>query len=457
MSKNIILDNTIDGDCGRVITWQFDNAEKLRGTILMFRDFFAASMKSIADKVKSIVDVAQSETIDDFALSIWGKLLGFDRPTVLVNGVLVPLLSSAYRKILVAKFKLLNSNASTSAYGAFLNEVFDGAVAISQNSNMALKFEYTGTVPSEGNIEEYHLYRLFCDNPDAIFIYPAGVKDDTKGDGPIFGFDGQWTLMDNGRPAVKDNRKKAKLIIENTSTNETRCRIRATVSSDETYPDYSVPVLALIVNGHEYRAVTWKGGYDFGSKSNPKTYSIVFDGVFHSGDVQVGNTLPVYSLPSPSSSSPTELPNISATVDNIEHYKSRQHDVLIPARSLFSGMNSGQRFYTLEDNIVQVRKRKAVYVYSDETVSGGTTSGTETSYYQYFSHPVDREAKEGTIIQGVERRGSYNNTISWDTVFDYSPFATIEPAGTGDFKVMNFDHGCFAWKRNIPLITQEQT
>lgn len=457
MSKNIILDNTIDGDCRRAITWQFDNAEKLRGTILMFRDFFTASMKNIADKVKSIVDMAKSETTDDFALSIWGKLLGFDRPTVLVNGVLVPLLSSAYRKILVAKFKLLNSNASTSSYGAFLNEVFDGAVAISQNGNMALKFEYTGTVPSEGNTEEYHLYRLFCDNPDAIFIYPAGVKDDTKGDGPIFGFDGQWTLMDNGQPAVKEGRKYSKLIVENTSVNARKCRISTTVYSiNNTHPIYSVPVLALVVNGHEYHAVTWKNYYDYGSASNPKTYSVVFDGIFHGGDVNVGSTLDVYTSPSPASSSPAVLQNIQARVDGIERYESHEHDVVIPARSLFSGLNVGQRFYTQMDNIVQVGERKAVYVCSYETLSSSVIDGTETSYYQYFSYPVDRTAKEGILIQDV---GIYegDEIISWSNISRYSPFATIEPAGTGDFKVMNFDHGCFAWKRDIPLATQEQT
>lgn len=466
MSKNIILDNTIDGDCRRVITWQFDNAEKLRGTILMFRDFFTASMKSIADKVKSIVDIAQSETTDDFALSVWGKLLGFDRPTVLVNGILVPLMSSAYKKILVAKFRLLNSNASTSAYGAFLDEVFDGAVSISQNSGMALKFEYTGTVPSEGNTEEYHLYRLFSDNPDSIFVYPAGVKDDTKGDGPIFGFDGQWTLMDNGRPAVKEGRKEAILKIENTSVDDVRCRIRATVYSiNKKYPLYPVPVLALVVNGHKYSAVTWKVSYDYGSKDNPKAYTVVFDGIFHSEDgVGVGDKLSVYSSPSTPSSSPTELPDIEARVDNIEHYESYEHDVVIPAGSLFSGLGGGQRFYTLEDNIIRVGEPKSIFACSYETVSHGTTRGTETSYYQYFSYPVDRMVEEGIIIQDVER--FYENdeiihkddkTISWSTVSNYSPFATIEPAGTGDFKVVNFDHGCFAWKRDIPLITQEQT
>lgn len=456
MSKNITLDNTIDGDCRRVITWQFDNAEKLRGTILMFRDFFTASVKNIADRVKSIVDIAQSETADDFALSVWGKLLGFDRPTVLVNGILVPLLSSAYRKILVARFRLLNSNASTSAYGIFLDEVFGGAVAISQNSGMALKFEYTGTVPSEGNTEEYHLYRLFCDNPDAIFVYPAGVKDDTKGDGPIFGFDGQWTLMDNGQPAVREGRKKAKLIVKNTSTNESRCRISTTVYSVDAYPYYAVPVLALIVNGHEYRAVTWKSLYSFGSASNPKTYSVVFDGIFHSGDMRIGDILSVYSSQLPTNPSPSELQNIRARVDNIERYESHEHDVVIPARSLFSGLDGGQRFYTLEDNVIRVGESKDVYVCSDEIVSSSVISGTETSYFQYFSYPVDRAAREGTVIQDVERDGG-DNTIPWNRISNYSPFATIEPAGTGDFKVVNFDHGCFAWKRDIPLITQEQT
>ena len=204
MSDTIIIDNSIDGDMSRVITWQFDNAEKLRSLVFVFRDFFSASIKTIADKIEDVVHIADSAAIDDYSLSIWGKLLGVDRPTVLVNGEETPLLPEAYRKLLVARFRLLNSNASADAYGTFLSEIFGNAVRITQDSGMALKFSYTGTAPTAGNTMEYHLYRLFSDNPDAIFVYPAGVKDDTKGDGPVFGFEGQSAEANGGETAEGD-------------------------------------------------------------------------------------------------------------------------------------------------------------------------------------------------------------------------------------------------------------
>ena len=204
MSDTISIDNSIDGDMSRVITWQFDNAEKLRSLVFVFRDFFSASIKTIADKIEDVVHIADSATADDYSLSIWGKLLGVDRPTVLVNGEEAPLLSEAYRKLLVARFRLLNSNASADAYGTFLSEIFGNAVQITQDSGMALKFSYTGAAPTAGNTVEYHLYRLFSDNPDAIFVYPAGVKDDTKCDGPVFGFEGQSATANGGETTEGD-------------------------------------------------------------------------------------------------------------------------------------------------------------------------------------------------------------------------------------------------------------
>ena len=454
MSDTVTIDNSVNGDMKRVITWQFDNAEKLRDTIYIFRDFFNASIKNVADKIESVVNFAGVETADDYALSIWGRLLGVDRPTVLVNGVETPLLAEAYRKLLVARFRLLNSDASAVAYGDFLTALFGNSVQITQDGGMALKFSYTGTAPSEGNTEEHHLYRLFTDKPDAIFVYPAGVKDDTKSDGPVFGFDGQWTLMDNGQPAVKDGRKKAELTIQNTSVNAEKCRITATVYSVNTYPYYISPVLAIIVNNHEYSAVTWRKFYDFGSSSSPKTYTVVFDGIFHSEDVQVGDILNVYYSYLPSRS-PTEVNNIRARIDGIERYESYGHDVTIPARSIFSGLSTGERFYTLGDNIIRAGESKTVFVCSDSTISSGTISGRDTSNFQYFSYPADEDAVEGNLILDVARSGG-DNTIPWNNVPEYSPFASIEPAGTDDFKVVNFDHGCFAWKRDIAQINQEQ-
>lgn len=453
MSDTVTIDNSANGDMKRVITWQFDNASKLRDTIYIFRDFFNASIKNVADKVESVVNFAGVETADDYALSTWGRLLGVDRPTVLVNGVETPLLTEAYRKLLVARFRLLNSDASAVAYGDFLTALFGNSVQITQDGGMALKFSYTGTAPSEGNTEEYHLYRLFIDKPDAIFVYPAGVKDDTKSDGPVFGFDGQFVYMENGVPAVKQNYAAADVVVHNTSYTGTRAEIAATVNLPSGLTS-GYRLLYLMIAENVYRATT------IPLSSGGNTYQLKFVGE-NTPDAAVGSNWYVYMDSADGSLSAVNYNGnyANATITSFSTSQASERDITIPFRSFVNPLITQQidlRLYAPE----QITAPSSLESQTIHLVSNyATTSGSVAM----LSPPraVAVLGEDGTTVNVIEdivvdwTRTEPNAAIDTTPEETYSPLAELSHY-EGDFSVVNFDHGCFAWKRDIAQINQEQ-
>lgn len=189
--NNPHIDNTADSDLSRVITWQYDNAENLVATIGILKDFFRKSVSDLWNSIAAGVNISITDEASDFDLAKWGKLLGVERPVLTINGASVTMKSEAYRRILVARFRLLNSDATTEDYITFIKYVFGAAVEISYNDNMALTFSYVGNVPQSTNSVEYHLYAAFNQFPDAIFIYPAGVRSNLQSRGPIVAFEEQ--------------------------------------------------------------------------------------------------------------------------------------------------------------------------------------------------------------------------------------------------------------------------
>lgn len=191
MMNNPHIDNTADSDLSRVITWQYDNAENLVATIGMLKDFFRKSVSDLWDSIATGVNISIPDEASDFDLAKWGKLLGVERPVLTIGGSSVTMKSEAYRRILVARFRLLNSGATTEDYIEFIKYVFGDAVEISYNDNMALAFSYVGNVPQSTSSVEYHLYAAFGQFHDAIFIYPAGVRSNVQSSGPIVAFEEQ--------------------------------------------------------------------------------------------------------------------------------------------------------------------------------------------------------------------------------------------------------------------------
>lgn len=187
----LTIDNTIDADLKRAVTWQYDNASNLVAVIGMFKDFFRKSVSDLWDSIAAGINISIPDEASDFDLAKWGKLLGVERPVLTIDGAGVTMKSEAYRRILVARFRLLNSDATTEDYITFIKYIFGNAVDISYNDNMALTFSYVGNAPQSTNSVEYHLYAAFNQFPDTIFIYPAGVRSNVQSSGPIVAFEEQ--------------------------------------------------------------------------------------------------------------------------------------------------------------------------------------------------------------------------------------------------------------------------
>lgn len=452
MSDTVTIDNSANGDMKRVITWQFDNASKLRDTIYIFRDFFNASIKNVADKIESVVNFAGVETADDYALSVWGKLLGVDRPTVLVNGVETSLLAEAYRKLLVARFRLLNSDASAVAYGDFLTALFGNSVQITQDGGMALKFSYTGTAPSEGNTVEYHLYRLFSDKPDAIFVYPAGVKDDTKSDGPVFGFDGQFVYMVNGVPAEKQDYAAANVTIHNTSYTGTRAEIAATVSLPSGLTA-QYRLLYLMIAEDVYRATT------IPLSSGGNTYQLKFVGE-NAPDTTIGTDWYVYIDSADGSLHAVSYGDnyANASITAISTSSVEERDITIPFRAFVNPLfpaDTEVRLYAPEQMTAPASlASQTIHLVSNYAKSTATSLLAPPRALAIFG-------EDGTTINVLEdivvdwTRTNPNAAIELTPEETYSPLAELSHY-EGDFAVVNFDHGCFSWKWNITQINQEQ-
>lgn len=180
------IDNAIDTELDRCITWQYDNATNLIGVINTLRDFFNQSTKAMWDGWRT--DVADIDNANEFGLSVWGKLLDCRRP-ILVWGqpaVQQILDKEIYRKILKARFQLLGKNASMKSYCEYLYAVFGGRMKCVDGLEMNLTFSQVSGI----TLEEIALIQQA---PDVVFVYPAGVKNNTLRNKIAFGYCGTQT------------------------------------------------------------------------------------------------------------------------------------------------------------------------------------------------------------------------------------------------------------------------
>lgn len=438
MSEKITLDNTVDADMGRAITWQFDNAEKLKGVIFMLRDFFNASTRDLWEKYGDFVDLSRTEDIDDFALSIWGKLLGLERPYVTVNGVLTPLLSEAYRRILLARLRLLNSNASTQAYIEFLSYVFGSGTISMEQGDMAIRFSYTGTAPEEGNTVDYHLYALFNDNPDAIFVYPTGVKSDEGGIGPIFGFEGQQTMGIDGEPVEKVDMNVMHVYIRNTSFSGPHTRITVDVTNIwTTYGNQTVCTgerpLIYIDEVPYYATRTVNVQYN-------ETVSIDFIGAGTSTP-STGSAVQLYGK----EDSPFSDGVFQCTVTAVSNFTEDAKPITVRTYSKVQRYtsNSYGAFTTYDYNVpydivLNPNERIGVDVYR---------SNSTATWERYFCVQPMLDEDGDPIEYVIMEKDAENQSYGVQSVY---PIGSVPiPAVEGDFIVETMDNGSFAWKRNL--------
>lgn len=190
---NYTIDNTDRGDTKRAITWQYDQAENLVSLISSMSDFFKAAVTDFWDGFVKDTNLASAEDVTDFGLAVWGKILNIPRTVYVENDEVKSISSDLYRRLLVARFKLANGNASLGAYAEFIYDVFGGKVKFVDNGTMSLSLAI-----NDGQTlttEEEALYN----DADYWMMYPAGVRSDEAYSGKILG-------LSTSRIAPQDSR-----------------------------------------------------------------------------------------------------------------------------------------------------------------------------------------------------------------------------------------------------------
>ena len=139
------------------------------------KDFFNKSTKKLWDEIADRLDISDIENTDEYGLSVWGQLLGINRPLIHWGvGDDRQLSASLYRRLLAGRAVLATSNSSVGAYIEFVNSVFGGKVKVVDNHDMALSFEFDDSGDLSDGEEEMKL--LIEQYPDTVFVYPAGVR-----------------------------------------------------------------------------------------------------------------------------------------------------------------------------------------------------------------------------------------------------------------------------------------
>lgn len=182
---NYTIDNTDRGDTKRAITWQYDQAENLVSLISSMSDFFKSAVTDFWDKFIVDTNLANANEVNDFGLAVWGKILNIPRTVYVENNEVKSISSDLYRRLLVARFKLANGNASLGAYAEFIYDVFGGKVKFVDNGTMSLTLATNSGITLTA--EETALFN----DSDSWMMYPAGVRSDEKSTSLVFGLEGQ--------------------------------------------------------------------------------------------------------------------------------------------------------------------------------------------------------------------------------------------------------------------------
>lgn len=186
--KNYVIDNSDQGDIERSITWQYDNAKNLIGLIELYKSFYDESTKDFFDGILSKFDLTKPIGTTpgdgiDYGLSVWGKILGVARPFVTVSNVRKTISSDFYRRILLAKLRLLSKDATIPNYIWYVNDMFGtGNVTVVDGKDMSLKF-----VAKSGNSLSDEEKAAIEQIPDIIFTFPAGVRSSDRSDSLMLG------------------------------------------------------------------------------------------------------------------------------------------------------------------------------------------------------------------------------------------------------------------------------
>ncbi len=153
------------------ITWQYENAEKLKSLISQKNDWYS---KNLNDFWLGIVDnFLNISTADDWGLGLWGKILNVTR-IYNVNGVQTTLSTDLYRRLILGKLQLLFSNGTVPEINSYLNFIFKDHSTATTNAY----------VKDQCNMTVYYVLNFTPTDEELALIYsrdflptPAGVED----------------------------------------------------------------------------------------------------------------------------------------------------------------------------------------------------------------------------------------------------------------------------------------
>lgn len=166
--KTVTLDNSIN--ILAAILWQYDKAPNLIALLGAMNDFATLSTKNFWDYYAN--SVFNIKNADSFGLSVWGSIIGITRPSVTINGITAPISDNLYRRILLGKFFLYNSNFSMADLNSYLKIVFDNRITVTDGLDMSINYVVSGTLDNEEAA-------LIASNSSLIYEYPAGVKSNS--------------------------------------------------------------------------------------------------------------------------------------------------------------------------------------------------------------------------------------------------------------------------------------
>ena len=261
---NATIDNKVGNEA--VVLWQYDKAYNLialigkfgedagiwkKGDLGRFNYLAKVTTDDFWDFVRDYVMPLrkhEDETLDKLILTVWGRILGLSWPTYEEGGRTIEISHDFFRRIIRGRFFLLNMAATAANYNKYLGIVFpkeeideeakkeaeeqgevylsgprnyvkDGGTSmpdeygretINNSKFMSMEFSMPDGV-KEGDEE----WEIIKQNPNLIYIYPAGIRYEGGNDdaSKVIGFNGQdLKNMANGFAWADENEKNGGIL-----------------------------------------------------------------------------------------------------------------------------------------------------------------------------------------------------------------------------------------------------
>ena len=221
---NQTIDNSADGEFGKVILWQYDKAENLVAFVKSFLGVHDTLTKDLWDRLQKELNV---DTASDFGLAILGRLIGVPRLKC-DNGNLMS--TDRYRQLIKAVATLSGTNHSYKDLDEFCATAFKNDLGVTVQIEDITSPYISGLQPmvkSDGMTMAGNAYRITEDNQQVYNLkmyvkrlgsddeeqlvyewfavvdsgivdgHPCAVRDPGATVYPIFGFDGQQKKTDD--------------------------------------------------------------------------------------------------------------------------------------------------------------------------------------------------------------------------------------------------------------------